>query len=346
MKHFILYLVGVYLVVFLFVVNRDENHGDVNARQTVRIFGATSFTGRWGPGPRLKEIFEKTCQCKVEFIEGSDSGLLLQRLKIEGESLGADLVIGFDQFDLQKALGGPSWQKLNFANLDFEPEIKGLIKNDYFVPYDWGILSFMMRKGDLAKTPQDLDDLLDSSLNHQIALQDPRTSSPGLQFLWWVIRSKGEEAGFQYLSKMMAQAHSFSPSWSAAIGIYSKKQSKLVFTYATSPLFYEIEEKNSDHVSLEFRENHPLQIEFMGIPEFCRHCELAEKFVNLMLSPEGQRVIMEKNYMWPVLRGVKDGTPFANVARQAKTMRFEIPSDAEVERLLKRWTDIRRGEGK
>lgn len=345
MKHVVIFLATIYLLLFLSLLNRDDNRGSVEAKPVVRIFGYASFTGRWGPGPQLKEIFEKTCNCQVEFIEGSDSSVLLQRLKIEGESIGADLVIGFDQFDLQKALADQSWQKLSFASLDLEPEIKGLIKNDYFVPYDWGVLTFMGRKAEQNPGPQSLDDLLSSKYHHRIALQDPRTSSPGFQFLWWVIRSKGEEAGFQYLSKMMNQAHSFSPSWSVSLGLYNKNQSDLVFSYATSPLYYQIEENKADHTAFEFRENHPIQIEFLGIPEFCRHCELAEKFVNLMLSTEGQKIIMQKNYMMPVLRGVKEGTPFTAAGRFTRTMKFEIPSDAEVERLLKRWAEIRRGPG-
>ena len=65
---------------------------------TLRVFGYESFVTQAGVG--LKQMFEKDCQCRVEFFSGPDSGILLQRLKIEGESLGADLIIGLDQFDI------------------------------------------------------------------------------------------------------------------------------------------------------------------------------------------------------------------------------------------------------
>lgn len=342
MRHIVLFLAAVYVVLFLSVLNRQDSSG-LEAKPVVRIFGYASFAGNWGPGPKLREIFEKTCNCRVEFIEAADNSMLLQKLRLEGRSLGADLVVGFDQFDLQKALAEQSWQKLNFADLDLEPEIKGRIRNDYFVPYDWGVLSFMARKGE-EKKPLGLDDLLDESYRGRIALQDPRTSSPGFQFVWWVLRSKGEEEGFKYLRSMMKQAHSWSPSWSTSIGLYNRNQARYVFTYATSPVYYSTEEKSEEHAALEFREPHPLQIEFAGIPAFCRQCDLAEKFLNLMLSHDGQKIIMEKNYMFPVLRGVKEGTPFAALSHFARTMKFEIPSDAEVERILKRWSELRRGE--
>lgn len=346
MRHFLLFLAAVFLALFLAVLNKNDSIPLAQEKPLIRIFGYSSFTGKWGPGPQLKELFEKDCGCRVEYIEGSDSGILLQRLRIEGESLGADLVIGLDQFDLQKALGEQSWQKLNFSGLDLEPEIKGLIKNDYFVPYDWGVLAFMARKSEVPALPSSLDALLGKEFEKKIALQDPRTSSPGLQFLWWVVKSKGEEEGFRYLSRLLEQAHSFSSSWSTSIGLYNKKQADLVFTYTTSPIYYQEEEKSEDHQALEFSEPHPLQFEFVGIPEFCRNCDLATRFVNLMLSPEGQKIIMTKNYMFPVLRGVKEGTLFAPASRWSRTLKFEIPSDAEIERLLKRWAEVRRGGAK
>lgn len=343
MKHFIFFLIIVFSGLFLAVLNKTEN-STANTLPTLRVFGYASFTGRWGPGPQLKEMFEKTCNCKVDFIEGSDSGILLQRLKIEGESLGADVVVGLDQFDLSKAIGEQSWRKLNVGGLDVYDSVRPAFANSFFVPYDWGVLTFIARRNELNSYPASLDDLLALELKKKIALQDPRTSSPGMQFLHWLIRSKGEEEGFRFLKDLMEQVHSFSPSWSSAYGLFTNKQAKLVFSYVTSPLYHEIEEKKKDFIALPFDEPLPVQYEFVGIPEFCRHCDLGEKFINLMLSPEGQKVIMEKNYMFPVTKGVMEGTPFAGAASGLKTLpQVEFPSSVEVDRLLKRWTEIRRG---
>jgi thiamine transport system substrate-binding protein len=165
-----------------------------------------------------------------------------------------------------------------------------------------------------------------------------------MQFLYWVIRSKGEEEGFKFIQKMMNQVHSFSPTWSMAYGLFTNKQVKTVFSYVTSPLYREIEEKSNDYFAIPFVEALPVQFEFLGIPEFCRHCELAEQFVNLMLSHEGQKIIMEHNYMLPVMKGVSDGTPFASLPSMKTMDKFEILPTSEVDRLLKRWADIRRGE--
>ncbi|WII70722.1 thiamine ABC transporter substrate-binding protein [Bdellovibrio sp. 22V] len=344
MKHFIFFIAVVFLGLFLAVLNKNEQGATSSSLPTLRVFGYASFTGRWGPGPLLKEEFEKSCKCKVEFIEGSDSGILLQRLKIEGESLGADLVVGLDQFDISKAISEQAWRKLSIGKLDVYDSVKPALSNSFFVPYDWGALTFVARKDDLTHLPSSLDDLLAPELTKKIALQDPRTSSPGMQFLYWVIRSKGEEEGFRYLQKLMGQAHSFSPTWSTAYGLFTNKQAKLVYSYVTSPLYHEVEEKKKDYIALPFNEALPVQFEFVGIPEFCRHCDLAEQFVNLMLSPQGQKIIMEKNYMFPVMKGVIENTPFADLMNVKTMSQMEILSATEVDRLLKRWTEIRRSE--
>lgn len=344
MKHFIFFMAVVFLALFLAVLNRTEQGLTSTSLPNLRVFGYASFTGRWGPGPLLKEQFEKTCKCTVEFIEGSDSGIILQRLKIEGESLGADLVIGLDQFDLSKATTDQAWRKLSLGDLNVYDAVKPALSSSYFVPYDWGALSFVARKQGLATLPASLDDLLKSEYSKKIALQDPRTSSPGMQFLYWVLQSKGEEEGFKFIQSLMSQAHSFSPSWSTAYGLFTNKQAELVYSYVTSPLYHKIEEKSDDYIALTFNEPLPVQFEFVGIPEFCRHCELAEQFINMMLSPEGQKVIMEKNYMFPVMKGVLEDTPFAPLMNVKTLKQFEIPTRMEVERLLERWTRIRRGD--
>lgn len=344
MRHFIIFLTVIFLGLALAVLNRTDQNNTAGSQKTLRVFGYSSFTGRWGPGPQLKEAFEKTCKCKVEFIEGSDSGIILQRLRIEGESLGADLVVGLDQFDLSKAIDEQKWRSLSLGKLDVYDSVKPALSNTYFVPYDWGALTFVARKDELSRVPTSLDDLLSPEFNKKIALQDPRTSSPGMQFLYWVVRTKGETEGFKYIAKMMEQAHSFSPTWSTAYGLFTNKQAKMAYSYVTSPLYHELEEKKKDYFAIPFNEPLPIQFEFVGIPEFCHHCDLAEQFVNLMLSPQGQKIIMEKNYMLPVMKGVKENTPFANLPSVKTMERFEVLSTTEVDRLLKRWTDIRRGE--
>lgn len=344
LKHFILYLIAIFTLLFIAHINKNQTFMIRDQKPAVKIFTYSSFSSKWGPGPVLQEMFEKSCDCHVEFLDGSDSGILLQRLKIEGEKLGADLVIGLDQYDLQKAVVESNWRSLDFSNLEIDPLVKPALKNEYFVPYDWGVLTLVgkVKEGDKNLSPVSLDQLLLPQYSQKIALQDPRTSSVGLQFVMWILKTRGEEEGFKYISEMMKQAHSFSPSWSTSYGLFKAGQADLVFSYTTSPLYNLLEEKNSNFRALEMVEPNPVQVEFVGIPTSCRNCDLAEKFLNLMLSIDGQRVLMQKNYMLPVFKKAAEGTPFEKVPVPFRLMEIQFPSVTEIDRILKHWSDLRR----
>ncbi|MCX7979163.1 MAG: thiamine ABC transporter substrate-binding protein, partial [Bdellovibrionaceae bacterium] len=256
----------------------------------------------------------------------------------------ADVVVGLDQYDISRATAELEWHEISVNGVEFDPAVRDFANMKFFVPYDWGPLAFMMRKGSLVE-PASLDDLLKPEYRGQIALQDPRTSSPGLQFLNWVMRVKGPIDGEKFLRSLLGSVHSISPSWSTSIGLYNQKKASIVFTYATSPLYYLIEENSRDHTALRFTEPHPVQIELVGIPKFCRECDLAESFVTFLLSPEGQSIIMKKNYMLPVVPSVRAGTSFQDIFVGVPTLPVEVPTNSEVNDVLKRWSVILRESG-
>jgi thiamine transport system substrate-binding protein len=340
-RYFLSYVILVFIGLFVALIYR--NNLLRTSTPTVRVFGNSSFVAQWGPGPWLKEEFEKTCACVIEFIDGADSTILMQRLKAEG-SKGADLVLGFDQYDLEMANSSFAWKAIDLKGLEFVPEVAGQAGKNNLVPYDWSAMAFVLRPSQNAVLPRSLDDLFSENWANSISLTDPRTSSSGLQFLFWVLSTKGEEAGFAYFKKLNAQVHSYGSSWSQSYGLFSKRQVRTTFSYVTSPAYHRVEEKDMDVVAAEFIEGHPLQFEFMGVPENCSQCELGIKFAQFLLSPESQKTIMQKNYMFPVVKGVKEGTVFAQIPKFKLVPDQVIPNIAERERLLKKWAQIRRGE--
>lgn len=344
MKNFIVFVVLTLTASYLLFLKRTENVSSQMAMRTLKVYSSSSFASQWGPGPELKQAFESKCQCRVDFIESSDAALLIQRMKVEGEALAADLVLGFDQFDVARAQNQLSWKKLDFR-VNNVAEVQSAFQLPQFVPYDYSVLTFIVRK-DLPIEILSLDDLLKPELKGAIALQDPRTSSLGLQFLNWVITIKGETEGFSYIQKLMDQVHSHSPSWSAAYGLFTNKLVKTVLSYVTSPLYHSMVEKDNSYRAVEFNEGHPMQAEFAAIPSQCQNCDLAEGFLQYMLSNEGQKIIMNKNFMFPVVKGVKEGTEFDTIPRYAISSQIQFVDSQYLEDLVKKWTEFRRNENK
>ncbi len=295
-----------------------------------------SFAAEWGPGPLLKSEFEKSCDCELKILEVADSGLMLQRLDLDGDKAAIDMVIGFDQFDLAKAQNKLKWREISLPPINWHPEVLQATKLKVFVPFDWGYLAFNTRKNELEFTPTSLQDLLNPNLKGKIGLMDPRTSSPGMQLLSWVMTAMGTEKGETFLRELSPQVHSYANSWSLAYGLFQKKQVSLVFSYVTSPIYHLLEEKKENFISLEFQEGHPMQVEFFAIPDVCRNCDLAENFANFLLSETAQKIIMSKNFMLPVVQGYTAGTPFENIAPYRKLKSFDIPSEDQ----QKIWVDL------
>jgi len=341
MRHFLIFLAVVFVGLSSARIFKSQKEADKASLPVLRVFGTSSFVSQWGPGPWLKENFEKTCGCKVEFFDGADTILLLQRVKSESRT-GADVVLGLDQYDLEMATKNLEWKAIELGQTALVEEMKPWLGLTPLIPYDFGLLSFVFRKSTLKQLPKNLDDLLIPEFKGQISMQDPRTSSPGMQFLLWLIQVKGEEAAFEYLKNFNPQVKAYSTSWSMAYGFFRKKQAISSWSYVTSPVYHVVEEKDSDVVAVEMAEGHPLQIEFVGIPTICKQCDLAQKFVQMLFTKEGQKVIMEKNYMFPVVSGVKEGTAFASIPFYKSIVSTNLPSTADRERILKRWSALRR----
>ncbi|MCB0422411.1 MAG: thiamine ABC transporter substrate-binding protein, partial [Bdellovibrionales bacterium] len=191
--------------------------------------------GIYGPGPKLKENFEKICDCTVEFVNAGDSALLLQKIKIL-EKTKIDFVIGFDQLSLKEAEGEISWQPLLLDHPNWAPEIPK-VESEFFAPYDWSPLTFIYRKQEVSPQSSFFDFLKKSELTKGISLQDPRLSTPGQQFLLWAEYLKRGSAE-EFWSLMKPLVHSYSSSWSNSYGLFQRKKAKVTFSYLTSPIYH------------------------------------------------------------------------------------------------------------
>ncbi len=84
------------------------------------------------------------------------------------------------------------WREMFFGVSGRHP-VLGEYATKNFVPFDWAPMTFVYRKGDFT-VPTKLDDLLKPEFKNKFAIQDPRSSSPGLQFYNWIRAVKGEGA--------------------------------------------------------------------------------------------------------------------------------------------------------
>lgn len=309
-------ILGVSLVVGLIFartryLSRDLPRDEFTPKK-LRLLTYATFVGATGPGQEIIKSFKQKYGVDVEIMTLGDAGLLLERLKLAEASVPFDVVLGLDQLMIADAEKQFKWREMFFGNSGRHPVLSEFA-DTHFVPIDWSPLTFIFRKGDFP-VPEKFDDLLNPAHKKQFALQDPRASSPGLQFFHWVKKVEGERTA-NWLEEFKPNVNSISPSWAFSYGLFKKEQVRFVFSYLTSLAFHWGTENQRDFRYLSLKEGHPVQVEYVAIPESCRECDLAEKFVAYLLLPESQKLIMEKNFMFPVIKGLEEGTIFGELPK-------------------------------
>src|SRR5690606_1190953 len=105
------------------------------AQEKLTVYTYESFTAEWGPGPQVEKAFEAECGCDLEFVAVADGVALLNRLKLEGASTRADIVLGLDTNLTAEAKATGL-----FAPADIDTsavKVPGGWSDEVFVPYDY-----------------------------------------------------------------------------------------------------------------------------------------------------------------------------------------------------------------
>ena len=252
------------------------------AKDTLTIYTYESFTAEWGPGPKVKEAFEKTCDCTVDFVSLVDGVAMLNRLKLEGKATTADVVLGLDTNLTAEAaatgLFGPHGLDKALAKVPVP------WTDDSFMPFDYGYFAVVYDTQKITTPPKSLDELVTGDAAQKIALEDPRSSTPGLGFLLWMKEVYGGKAADAW-AMLKPRILTTTPGWSEAYALLTKGEVPMVLSYTTSPAYHVIAENTDRYKAAAFTEGHYLQIEVAGLIEASLHKVLAQKFLAFMMTP-------------------------------------------------------------
>ncbi len=268
-------------------------------KPTLTVYTYDSFAADWGPGPAIKQAFEAECDCQLKFVALEDGVSLLNRLRMEGKNSQADVILGLDNNLVQAAeqtgLFTPSQVDTRSLTLP-EPW-----QNKTFVPYDYGYFAFVYNKEKLKNPPKSLHELISSKEPWKVIYQDPRTSTPGLGLMLWMQKVYGDQAP-QAWQQLAQKTVTVTKGWSEAYGLFLKGEADLVLSYTTSPAYHLIAEKNNNYAAADFSEGHYLQVEVAGQLAASKQPELAQRFMQFIVTPAFQNHIPTGNWMYPVIK--------------------------------------------
>lgn len=304
------------------------------AQDKLTVYTYDSFTPDWGPGPAVEKAFEAECGCDLEFVAVADGVALLNRLKLEGASTQADIVLGLDT-NLTAEAEETGLFSPHGVSLD-DVDVPGGWDDDVFVPFDYGYFAFVYDTEALPTPPANLKELVEGDPEEKIVIQDPRTSTPGLGLLLWMKSVYGDEAGAAW-EKLGRRVLTVTPGWSEAYGLFTGGEASMVLSYTTSPAYHEIAEDSARYKAAAFEEGHYLQVEVAGITVKGAENPLAAQFMAFMTGPGFQDAIPETNWMFPAGRTSGPLDPaFDGLVKPARTLAF-APEEVAANRQA--WVD-------
>lgn len=265
---------------------------------TLTIYTYDGFASDWGPAPKLKEGFEATCDCTVNFV-GADSSIgALRKVQLEGATTKADIVLGLDT-----SLAGEATATDLFVAHSVDTSALTVPtdwSSDMFVPFDYGYFAFIYNKELLAEPPTSFQQLASEDFNYTILIQDPRSSTPGLGLVLWLKAAYGQDTNEAW-PQISPRVVTMTKGWSEAYALFLDGEADLVLSYTTSPAYHQIAEEDFRFAAAEFKEGHYTQIEVAGIVKSSPNQALANDFLTYLISQEGQEIIPTTNWMYPVL---------------------------------------------
>ncbi|MFH1750384.1 MAG: thiamine ABC transporter substrate-binding protein [Candidatus Micrarchaeota archaeon] len=271
------------------------------ANEELVIYTYDGITSDWGLGPKIFPIFEEECNCHLKVVAKGDVGEFVARLIYEKGSPEADIALGIDNTFRERVEREELLDPYRPSAL--ESIDSRLLDGDYrFIPFDWGYLAFVYDSKSLQAPPTSLEDLASGRFRKKIILEDARTSSPGRVFLYWVASEYGNNTA-DYLERLEPNILTITPGWSEAYNLFLQGEAPIVLSYSTSPAYHFLNENTSRYKAAIFPKMYR-QVEYVGIVKGARHRELAERFVEFMLSERAQAQIPLGNFMYPSRLGV------------------------------------------
>jgi len=277
------------------------------AKQILTVMTHDSFS----ISEQMLETFQDEYETEVRFLKSGDTGTTVNKAILAKDNPLADVFYGIDNTFLSRALEQEifepyqsPWLSAIDDNFELDPQHRVL-------PIDFGDVCLNF---DLAyfqeqnlTIPESLTDLLNPRYKDLFVVQNPATSSPGLAFLLATIGTFGDPGYLDYWQGLVENNVLVVNDWEVA---YYQEFSRsggarpIVVSYGSSPPFEVLYSETplaepptgaliSDGAC--FR-----QIEFAGILKGTKNRELAENWIDFMLSPGFQEEIPLQMFVFPV----------------------------------------------
>jgi thiamine transport system substrate-binding protein len=255
--------------------------------------------------------FQKQNNVTVEFLKSGDTGSAVNAAVLAAGKPLADVFYGVDNTFLSRALEENIFEPYRSPLLDQIPDQFKLDPNNGALPVDYGdvCLNYDLAyfEDNKLAPPSTLDDLLKPEYAGLLAVPNPVTSSPGLAFLLATIGTYGQDGYLDFWQGLVENDLSVVADWES---VYYSEFSRwggprpVIVSYGSSPpveVIFAEEPMDTPPTGVVTADSSCFrQIEFVGILRGTDQRQLAEKWVDFMLSLTFQEDLPLQMYVFPV----------------------------------------------
>lgn len=300
--------------------------------------------------------FEETHNARLRFLDAGDTGQMVSQAILTKDNPEADVMYGIDNTFLSRALEANLFVPYESERLGAIPDDLDLDPQHRVSPVDYGDVCLNYDRAYFEEreipVPQSLEDLADPAYKGLLVAENPASSSPGLAFLLATISTLGEDVYLDYWEQLRENDVLIVENWDNAYynefsgGVNGAGVRPIVVSYATSPaaeVYFSEEELDTSPTGAVvapgtcFR-----QIEFVGILKNGESRDLAEAFVDYVLSDTWQNDIPLHMFVFPASETATLPEVFATHAIRAVS-----PATMSVDRIednrqawIDAWTDV------
>jgi thiamine transport system substrate-binding protein len=277
--------------------------------RTLTVMTHDSFTA----SEEIIRQFESEHNVTVNFLRSGDTGSALNQAILSKGNPMADVLYGVDNTFLTRALEEGIFEAYDSPLLDNISEQFKVDPGNFALPVDYGDVCINFDKAYLEEqnlpVPVSLKELTGPQYEGLLVTENPATSSPGLAFLMATIAQFGEDGYLDYWSALNGNGLVVVSDWETAYytnfsGSSGQGPQPFVVSYGSSPAaevyFAEDPIEKAPTASIIGSNTCFRQIEFVGILNGTEQRDLAEAWVDFMLSVPFQQDIPLQMFVFPV----------------------------------------------
>jgi thiamine transport system substrate-binding protein len=298
------------------------------------------------------DAFQAEHNVTVTFLKLGDAGEATNKAVLAADQPLADVFYGVDNTFLSRALDGNIFEVYESPLLAEIPDEFELDPEQRALPVDFGDVCLNYEKAYFEavglQPPANLEDLLKPEYKDLLAVENPATSSPGLAFLLGTIGHFGEDAYLAYWQGLVDNGVKVVNDWETAYYTEFSQwggERPIIVSYASSPpveLIYAEEPMDEPPTAAVVADGSCFrQIEFVGILRGTANRELAEAWVDFMLSTAFQEDLPLQMFVFPVNENAQLQPEFVNYLEVPDETAVVAPTDiaAHREEWIAAWTE-------